>query len=258
MTTEPKIYLKNYLDTTSGVSAFSGAGTKTRIFDRDRDIQWSSSGQGSDSIQSGFNLTFLTPAGVPSPRSIDTVILLNHNFSDILIQSSTDGSTYSNRATGTGPGNNILSLGALISAPYWNVLCIATNPSNQEKKIAEIILTSLLLDPGVELDSYDVSYRQMAPEIPLADGSIHRTVVKWTESRSAKYEFSGKMSYLTFTQLEALRVLKESGVSFYWQPESVTSPQEIYLVNWTGPFRFRYMSTYKVAGYQVEFQFKEV
>lgn len=235
----------------------SGSSTKTRLYDRDRDVYWSSSGQGTDGTSVTLITQFNTPAGAVVSKAIDTIILLNHNFSDITISSSPDGVTYTSRATPTGATHNLVSISQL-TLPYWKVACSNTSPSNAEKKCAELILCSLLLDPGVELDSYDVSYRQMAPEIPLADGSIHRTVVKWTEARSAKYEFNGRMSYLTYTQLEGLRTLKESGAAFYWQPESTTRPQDIYYVNWTGPFRYRYISSYKGAGFQVDFQFKEV
>jgi hypothetical protein len=261
MATEPKIYRKNFIDSYTTLSVTSGSATKNRLWDRDRDVQWSSSGESTAGTLSVITAQFNTPAGAATAKTVDTMILLNHNITSISFESSPDGAIWTSRASGvlgTGVYNNLITISP-ISAPFWKFYGSHTTPVDGVEKIAgEWILTSVLLDPGVELDSYEVSYRQMAPEIQLADGSVHRTVVKWTQGRSAKYEFSGRMSYLTFTQLESLRSLKESGAAFYWQPESTTRLQEIYYVNWTGPFRYRYVTSYKGAGFQVDFQFKEI
>ena len=67
-------------------------------------------------------------------------------------------------------------------------------------------------------------------------------MVFWTTNRSEKYEAKVGFQYLSIATRDSLAAIKESGAAFLWYPESVAKPDEIYLVNWTSPFSWRFAS----------------
>jgi hypothetical protein len=63
---------------------------------------------------------------------------------------------------------------------------------------------------------------------------------------------------LHLAQRDNLKAIKETGLPFLWQPESVSLPQEVYFVHWVNAWDGKYMAAYKGAGYEVTVDVKEV
>jgi len=257
MSVEPIIYSKNYI-TADGVFLCSHGSTLIeRIYDRDKNSLYITSGANSDATEAYVEIAFYEGT-VAQTRTIDTIILVNHNLKAPAFQY-WDGSAWQDLVSGSNlaVSTSIFTFTAQATTKL-KIKCSTTQTANQEKQFGELIACLKTLTLARDLESYDVTFRQKAVEIPLADGSIHRSVVAHSDNRSQKYEAKFTLNFLTTAQLEVLQAIKEAGAAFLVQPESIARPDEIYLVNWTNPFNYKYVSIYKGGGHRLEIQVKEV
>ena len=153
---------------------------------------------------------------------------------------------------------------SLITFPKMNAKLFtfgwtSTNPANQEKSMGELILANEnIITLTRDFSSYEERWREKVKEIILGDGGIHRVITLSGSGKNLRYEANCQFKFMTQAEVEALKSLKASGVPFYFQPESKTNPQNIYLCHWTGPWDAKYTSNFKGAGYTVSMQLKEV
>ena len=75
---EPKIYTRNYVDNEAVILSSHGSTNIERIYDMDRDAQYQTSGANSDATEVTIEIQF-KEAGVALERTIDLVIIVNHN-----------------------------------------------------------------------------------------------------------------------------------------------------------------------------------
>lgn len=255
---EPKIYTKNYVNTDDTFTVSSGAAAISNIYDRDKVSQWGSSGANSDSTTVTIEVAFFEKTTAVS-RTIDTLLLLNHNLAAFTVYY-WDGTTYQSWATGTAAAagaNNLISLSSQTTSKV-KLTMLTTNPSNAEKAIGEFILCALQLDIGLDPVSYKVQYRQKIKQITLGDGSLHQASVFWTANRSEKYEAKVNFENLPAATRDLLAAIKEAAQPFLWYPESITKPDDIFLVNWYAPYAWDYNSLYKGAGVNIGLDLREV
>jgi hypothetical protein len=146
-----------------------------------------------------------------------------------------------------------------ISIRYLNISFSHTEPIGQEKTMGELLLVNEeTVSLTRDFSSYDQRFREKVKEIVLGDGGIHRVITLSGTGKNLRYEANCQFKFMTPQEVESLRALKESGTPFYFQPESETNPQNIYLCHWTGPWDVKYTSSYKGAGLTVNMQIKEV
>lgn len=257
MTTELRIYSKNYVTEDCVMTPSSGPNFPDRICDRDRDSQWVSDGADDDAFFVTFDVLF-RDGETEVDRTFDRVILVNHNLKDVSIYY-WDGSDWQllHSETNMASGHTIIEVNETTSARI-RIEMSTTQDADEEKAVGEFIVCASVIDGGTDLDNYKVSLNQKAVEVELADGSVHRTVFNTSLTRTCKYTMNARLSYLTKAQLEELRSLKEAGAAFLWQPEATERPEEIYLVTWNGPMAFNYASLYKGSGYVLELSLREV
>jgi len=252
MATEPKIYRKNYINGDCTISVSSNPSFKSRLYDFDIDATWDSSGQNDDTNLCSIVVEF------PVATRLDHFILLNHNLKNPLVYA-WDGADWVLIALAT---NVAASTTVMVSDSTTTtkimLLDYDTQTVNAEKSIGDFIATELWVDPGVDLSSYDVTYEEKGFSIMLADGSLHRSVIHSTPTRTSKYTARVRFDYLSKTTLDLFGAIKEAGGVLVWQPESITQPEIIYQVNWTNGLRYRYISTYKGAGFQLDMDLREV
>lgn len=254
---EPRIYTKNYVNGDNLFSVTSGSGSIVNIYDRDNASQWISSGAALDATTVQIDVTFYE--GVTAiNRAIDTLILLNHNIKNFVLYY-WDGTTYQTWLTKTSETttNTVYSLSTQTISKIRFEMTL-TQTTNVEKAIGELILCTLQLDLGVDLDEYDVSFRQKVKPLLLGDGSFQQMLVYWSPNRTEKYEAKIKMRLVPTALLASLQAIKETGNPFLWYPESSQRPSEIWLVHWANPWRYRYSDKYKNVGYDLEFDLKEI
>lgn len=254
---EPKIYTRNYIDDECTLSFSHGSTFGSRLYDRDKGSQYVTEDADDDTEEMSIEVDFKED-GVAQEREIDTVILLNHNLRNPELEY-WDGSNWQplDSESNVTSSTTVFSFTA-VETTKIRLNCLDTQDPDEEKAIGEIIACAVQLEFSQDLESYEVQFRQMASEVTLIDGSIHRTVVKHSLNRSNKYEARGRFIYLTAAEVDSLTSIKDSGEPFLWHPETTARPAEIYYVHWTGPLRYRYVSDYKSAGYALDWEFKEV
>lgn len=254
---EPIIYGRNFVDGNCDFVASHSSGEIPKVHDFDKDSQWISSGANSDATQISIEIHFME-AGAAISRTIDTIILVNHNLADLSVDY-WDGSTWQNIDSDSGLTDDFYKFTFnSLSTERIRVTGSATQTANQEKQIGEIMAMAVQLSLGSDLYRYRVKMRQKANEFELGDGSVHRTVVKHSPNRSHKYEASLELRYITTAVLDTLRQIKETGIPFVFQPESVSQPDELYFVHWSNPLTWEYVTTYKGAGVSLQIELKEV
>ena len=254
---EPKIYTKNYINEDCTIISSHGSTFNSRLYDRDKDSKFISVGANDDATEIILEITFKEGTSTVE-RDIDTVMLLNHNLADPEFEY-WDGSAWQPLDSDTGVTEDVTIFEfETVSTEKIRLMSSITQSTDAEKFIGELIACALIMNIGLDLSANDITGRQKAFEVTLGDGSIHRSVVMHSLTRSEKYTSRVQLEYLTVDLLELLRTIKSGGEAFLWQPESSSRPDEIYLVNWTGSFSHRYMSDYKGAGFKLDMNLVEV
>lgn len=254
---EPKIYTKNYAAGESEFTSSHGDDFLEYLVDRDNDSQYVSNGANSDSTSLILDCTFME-AGEEREWDIDRIILVNHNLENPVFEY-WDGAAWQALVSGVAlvDSTSIFTFNQVTTSKV-RLTVDDTQTPNQEKMIGEFIVTKLGVSLPDEYISYGVGSRQMSTEITLSDGSMHKTYIKPSVNRTEKYETKLSFTYLTRAQMDQLKAIKEAGQSFLWQPQSISQPQDIWLVHWVGSFAWKFVSTNTGAGHTLELDFKEV
>lgn len=259
MPTEPLLYTKNFITPDCEFAVSHDDSFIERLCDRDNDSQWISNGANSDATEVVIDITF-KEGGQTIERDIDTLILVNHNLEDPILEY-WDGAAFQSLDSETNltDGSYTKMSFNSVSTEIIRIRNSQTITTNAEKAIGEIIACAELLDPEADMMQYRYTLVQRrANELLLGDGSLHRANVMHSPNRSSKYEVRGQFQFVDEDKLAEFQAVKESAEPFLFQPESVVRPDQIYLVNWVGSFNPEYASSYKGAGYNVPFEFKEV
>jgi hypothetical protein len=252
MTTEPKLYSKNAIDDESVFTVSSGSTVIANIFDRDSESQWESSGEDDDANAIEIIVEF------PEARDIDTAMVINHNLSDITIQYWT-GAAWSSWSNELSVVDDFTKLtGTKRSTTKMRLTASATQTADEEKAIGELIYCSLALDFGRDFKSYEVGAREKVSLNTLGDGTIHQVMTLFSTNRTQKYECRFQIQYLSVDNLEIYQSLKEVGDPLIWQPESVSRPDQVFLVYIQGPIRWAYSDQFKGAGVTLNGDLREV
>ncbi len=254
---EPIILTKNYINGDDQFTISHGSGAWANVYNRDPDSIWVSSGADDDLTPVQMDITFYE-GETAIDRVIDRLILVNHNLKDFVIYY-WDGSTYQTWLTVTGEmtTTTVIELSEQTTAKV-RIVATATQTVDAEKSIAEAILCKETLDIGLDMQNYDVLYREKAKSLMMGDGSLQRIQVYWSPHRTAKYEAKVRFHMLTEAQRDSLIAIKERGLPFLWYPESETIPDGIFYVHWTNPLKWKYSSSYKAAGFDLDMDLKEV
>lgn len=256
---EPKLYTKNYITEECEFVVSHDDTFIDRLYDRDNDSQWVSDGANSNATEASIEITF-KEGGQTVERDIDTVILINHNLEDPILEY-WDGSAWQSLDSETNLVSGTYTLFSFnqVSTEKIRIRNSQTIVDNEEKEIGEMIACDTLFAPSRDLVKYDANFNaRKASEITLGDGQVHRSVVMQSPNRSTKYECTVELQYLTAAEVEDLQAIKDGAQAFLWQPFSTIRPDQIFLVNWPGPFQHRYASSYTGAGFVVSMGLKEV
>lgn len=253
---EPRIFTKNYV-MADDIFVSTHGGTTAYLYDRNSSTQWVTAGANSDATSVDLEISFYEN-GVAQTRTIDTMFMLNHNLKEWTLYQWNGSSYVSVTSNNADSGANRVQSLSSFSTTKIKLSMLKTQTANQEKAIGELIFGALSLDIGSDMASYDPKWREKSRELVLGDGSIHKVVTRAVSGRNNRYEARVRFQYLTQTQRDNLKSVKETGAPFIWQPESVSLPQEVYYVHWANAWDDKYMASYKGAGYEVTMDVKEV
>lgn len=251
--TEPKFYTPNSVTPDSTFTSSHGDDFIERICDWDRDSQFVSDGADDDATEFTLDIQFELGLAL-----ITRAILINHNLKDPTLEY-WDGLTFQTFATGVAlTDSNTIFTNAGLTTNRFRIRCSTTQVADAEKEIGELIICQQAIEVAQDFVSFMPTSRVEESQMKMADGSLHRAVFKHSVNRSEKYEANFSFNFLTANEVNSMRRFKESGVAFVVQPESVTRPDEIYYCHWIGPFKPKYMTTKKDAGFTIEMQVKEI
>ncbi len=256
--TEPKFYTKNFIDENSVFTMSHGSTFTNRLYDGDKASQYKTSGANDNTTQATIEVEF-KEAGIAVSRTVDYIIMINHNFDDYDIDY-WDGSAWQDWnavGSGAGGGTDVISVSSQ-SITKFRVRVSVTVVTDAEKVIGQLMACELKLDVGVEMTDYQITSRERSKFLTLGDGSVHKTIMRHSKNRTLKYEARIKFKLMTEAQMEALLSLVNEGISVLWQPESTVRPDEFYHVNFSGGVGRRYSSLFKGAGFNVDMKVREV
>ena len=258
MSTEPKIFTKNYISKDNTFVATHGQASTPYLYDADPATKWLTSGANDDDTLVSIIVTFYE-GSVAATRTIDRFMLLNHNLKtwNLYYWHSVDGWTALCNETADAAANTIKSFTA-VATTSLKLEVTATQTVDAEKYIGEMIACALTMDIGYDFSSYEEEWREKKTSLTMADNSIHMIYMKFTANRYTKYGAKCMLSYLPVATLDNLQTIKEACAPFLFQPESITRPEKIYFVHWTNPWAPRYVTSYKGVGYQLPIEVDEV
>lgn len=257
---EPKIFTKNYVNSICDITVSSGDEFKGRLYDNDKASVWITDGENSDATESSVIVLFKEGED-ELPRIIDTVMLINHNLEDPILEY-WDGSAYQSLDTETDLTSGVATVFEFneVTTSRIRIRNSQTITTNQEKYIGELIACLLQLEFTEDindLSAYDVTVAQKSYEIMLGDGSTHRTIVKHSPNRASKFQTRVRVDYVVEEDLDTLLAIRDEGLSILFQPESVARPDEVYSCH-IYSLQYKYNSTSKAAGFQVSLDIREI
>jgi hypothetical protein len=254
---EPKIYKKNYVSPGCVLSISSGSATGVKLYDRDIASKWISSGANNDATTVTIQVDFYEGL-VAIQRTIDTLILINHNLKNWLYDY-WDGSAWQNLYTNAADAATTRVVSHTQVTTYKvRITVTATQSTNAEKFIGEMVSTLLQLDIGQDFASYKPGYRSKMKELMLGDGSITRVFIRPTPNRVQKYGARATLKYISDATVATFYSIKESGDPFLWYPESTRRPTEIFYCHWANDWDAQYSSGFKGSGWDINLDLKEV
>jgi len=255
---EPIIYTKNYVTEDSAITVTSGDASKPYLYDRDNDSKWTTSGANSDATSVSVEVDFYQ-GSTATPRTIDTLFIVNHNFKNYAAYAWTSDGWNTLLTTQTGYASSFTKASFTpVETAKILLNCDVTQTTNAEKYAGELIACAVQLDLGKDPITLQPRYRQKVKELTLGDGSIHQMVTRYSANRISKYECNVKFEYVPVATLNSLRAIKESGEPFLWQPESVARPDQIFYVHWASQWSDEYSTSYKTAGFDITMSLKEI
>jgi len=255
---EVKILTPNFVDSKSTIVSSNG-GTTAYLFDKDNEsiFEVTRVPEGKrDTEESILSITF-NVGTVETEFEMNCFMLFGCNIRDMSFDY-WNGTAWKTLTTIVGNADDYLIryFGAITTSRVRLRMLKTINP-NELKKIAELIVARHRFN----FLSYSVlkeKSREMVSTLELGDGSIHRSVMRFSTNRTNKYGAVVTFDYLTRQQYYNLRSLKNENSPFLWMPESTHIPEEIYLVQWVNPFTSNYWKKYKGNGYSVQLQLEEV
>lgn len=261
---EPKIYTGNILNSVSQLSGsyVNGSSNLDYLFDRGDKNKWGTTGSNSDALAVDMRISTIVGTSVSmimikkTNLHTDATGISVHYFNGSIY---TPFLSQTKTVIGTlGDSTQIFTFPSqVISYTQGVMVYMVSTGFNLEKKAGEVIVANLIYS-APDFSTYDPKWRERTKEIVLGDGSVHRVSVKDAAGRLGKYEAATKWSYLTKSERDSLKAIKESGQPFLFQPESETVPDEIYYVHWANAWDEKYMSSYKGSGYEVVMNVKEI
>lgn len=264
MADEPKFLTRNYLDEFATLTLVNGGPVTAvlpRLFDRDRELLFRTSGADSDLTTVELTIEF-KGAGAAVARTIDTIALLGHNLASVDFER-WDGAAFvlipGGAFTGLTTDTLVFSFSSL-SPQRIKVKMRTTRTANQEKEAGELLVMGTLMAFAANDGFSDLrpDHQPVAVVTAMADDGVAVNQLRWAGNRVDRYRARMSFRLMTKAVLDSLQaVVKLNEVTAY--PEPTQRPEAFYLGTFlTGGFPHSYTSEgYKGAGYSLDLEFRE-
>jgi len=250
----PIIYDKTYITENCEFAFSSGSGLEEKLYDRNPDTQWLSSGEtDEDGDYSTYIEISLKEGTSETNRTFDYLILLNTNIKAYRLKG-WGGSMWSTIFTET--NNSSTNIIYQLVAPYTfqriRIEIDKTISAGQEKKIGELILTQKLYTFTDYLSSYKPYWAVKEDN----DRDSNYKLNSWYLQK--KYICEWSMEFQNSSQRDSLIDIFKDKNKFLWQPEPEAVPQDIFLCRWIQNFDRSYTRLMKTVGYNLSGRFEEI
>ena len=257
---EVRILTPNFIDSETTIASSNG-GTTANLWDMDTDSIW----QEADEFNFSHwdtrecTLTFTFKIGTVETQFLtNAVIMIKNNVREFDIEY-WNGSAYVKIATITEnlDSNLFVNFGNRLTSRIRLKMRKTINP-NERKQMAELVIARNRITLGQNYNVYEINSREKVETITLGDGSEHRAVTRFKNTKSQKYGCRATFDYLSVFDYNNLLSLKNENSPFLWYPESDFKGDEIYLVNWINTFSAKYTGKAKQLGYTINMELNEV
>lgn len=259
----PQFYDVNFIKKDQDdITVVSSAGTVDNCFDYNRTTEWSSIGS-NDSITEYIDVIFQAIDGEKESRIIDRIILTGINikafklYYNVWSGSAWTGWVEINNTINNTNSNLIVSFSSVTA---WRIKLdmYTTMVGGQQKVISEFVVTKLLYESTMPMDSFKIKNKQAAIIRRLYSGHgqmIHR-YDKWAASMG--------FQQITILELNSLKEIYDRHSAFIILAEpydylgAYDKPEEFYRVLWASSWGQQYFNRIKGAGYNIKMNLEEV
>ena len=215
-----------------------------RVYQLDPTAYWLGSLGASDATTEQIVMG-LYSGSMQMPTSVDTIILLNHNLNNFLIEYCTNYAPGVGGAAGTGTWQTLVSVTGQAGVDYVHILAspiaavnglrismYSTIPANQQKQLGNFIAALSSFQMSVPPSKIKPSYRQRRVDVPMADGSTDTGYYLWSDNsftmtdHEIEIDFANVYSAQDKANFDAL-FRQPSPFLFYPEPGDV--PRNIFL-----------------------------
>lgn len=266
-------YINKDADDQAAIVASSQQNLVHRIYQMDPTAIWQGSLGASDSSTESIVIAFYVGV-LAVPRTIDSLMLLNHNLKNFVIQYSTvgpagpwttfDGSDYSVGTADFALPDFINFLASPVSGVMAvQVLMYRTQPlADQNKYIGNFIATLSKFQLSNPPTRFKPIPKQRRVDVELADGSIDSLYFAWSDNSFTLFNLEFEFDYLdvtTTTDKSNLDSLIYSPSPFLIYPEPGDIVRNIYLGLFDpGTYIPDYNTSFKGGGRRIPFRIKQV
>ena len=262
MADEARFYKKNFITKNNTNTAFTGAATIPRIFDRDIELKYQSVGSDQatqENIRSDFK-----SGGIALDRTFDTIIVLGHNLANFTLQEF-DGTVHANLPGGVIVGAStsftVITFAARTAKGFRILMDTVQDPGSQlQKQVGEILVLSTIFAMPTDDNFSDVNFSPIPSAVigNKFDGGVQVNQLKFAGNRVER--FAGRLDFILQSQAnyDSLRSLfREPSFNAYLEP--VTRPEEVFLVTAIpSPPSSEYASPFKGSGYNLSVLIREI
>lgn len=266
----PAFLSKNYVNRDShkagDLVVSTGDSVKNRLYQMDFTAQWTSAGS-SDATTETITIGLYQGSSQIS-RTIDFLALYNINLKNFVLEYSNDnGITWTtvtgfNYAQGTADyadDDLVVALAASITANKLRLTMTRTQTANAEKLVGGIVAALATMQSTNAMSKYEPNREENRRDVRMADGSISYGVQYRADNSFEFYDCKVGWRFVTAAELATFVSVKNTVEPVLWYPEPGDVVRGIYLARIRPKsFKYPYSSTYKGAGFDVDFDVEEV
>ena len=249
----------NHLNTSTMIYVSTGTSTAANLFDKDKNEQYSSSGDNSDLTTTTIRIDF------SGYKDVNRIILQNMNFKGFkMYYNSNSANLFSVTSALTGTSewttnsltNMYLQLESTISVTSLFIEATTTAIADSEKRIGQLWINnqyfSLERNPTAKNYKVSIDTKEFAHKMSDGGYALYRIAEKFTADI--------KLDYVSQTEHDSFYNLYTAWTDFVFVPfpTSTAWDGKIYSVNWIKSFEFeQFKNNYKDNGYTGKIRLRE-
>lgn len=261
-------------DRAAQIIATSMQGIVHRIYQLDPTAYWVGS-LGADDTKTEKIVMGLYAGSLQVALSVDTIILLNHNLNNFLVEYCTDFTPGTGGNPGTGTWQTVVNVTGQAGKDYYyfagspianvnglRLTMTTTSPANQNKQLGNFIAALSNFQLSNPPSKIKPTPRQRRIDVRLPDGTIDSTLFLWSDNSFTLFDIEMLFEFLNVynaTDKASLDSIFLAGQPFLLIPEPGDVPRNVYLCL-IDPASYIpvYQQQWKGGGYSVPLKFSQV